>query len=62
MKIKIKIEMEIENCYDCPFKEKVREHGYSVTECIKLPPYHTIALEGIRTDCPFLKQQKEESV
>jgi hypothetical protein len=57
--MKIKIEMEIENCYDCPFKMKVYEHGYSAIDCTKLPPYHTIAQEGIRTDCPFLKQQEE---
>lgn len=58
--MKINIEMEIENCYDCPFKIKVREHGYSATDCTKLPPYHTIPEKEIRADCPFLKRLKKK--
>lgn len=58
--MKIKIEMEIESCYDCPFKIHVSEHGYSATECTKLPPYHEIAHNGFRPDCSFLKQQKNK--
>ena len=44
--MKIKIEMEIENCYDCPFKTRIYEQGYSAIECTKI---------GFRPDCPFLK-------
>lgn len=51
--MKIKIEMDIENCYECPFKTRVYEQGYSATECTKLPPYSSIEDEGIREDCPF---------
>lgn len=56
--MKIKIEMEIENCYECPFKTRICEQGYSATECTKLPPYRPIESRGIRKDCPFLTQNK----
>lgn len=58
--MKIKIEMEIESCRDCPFKTRVYEQGYSAIDCTKLPPYHEIADKGFRPDCPFLKQQMDE--
>lgn len=57
--MKIKIEMEIEGCYDCLFKTHRNMYGYSATECTKLPAYHEIAEKGFRPDCPFLKQQKD---
>ena len=60
--MKIKIEMEIENCYDCPFKIRVYEQGYCATDCAKLPPYHKIADKGLRLDCPFLSQQKNKNI
>ena len=56
--MKIKIEMEINSCKECPFAEQVREHGYSGTDCSKLDPYSTIADKGFRKDCPFLKKNK----
>lgn len=52
----IKIEMEIENCYNCPFVHKIHEHGYCATVCQHIM-YGKIPLEGIREDCPFLKKQ-----
>lgn len=52
--MKVKIEMEIENCYECPFKTYVYEQGYSATECSKLPPYSSIAEKGVLPNCPFL--------
>lgn len=52
--MKIKIEMEIENCYDCPLVRQVREQGYCATEC-KYTPYGEIPDKGIRKDCPFKK-------
>ena len=51
----IKIEMEIENCYNCPFIRKIHEHGYCATVCHIM--YGEIPLKGIRKDCPFLKKQ-----
>ena len=54
--MKIKIEMEIENCYDCPFKTHIYEQGYSATECTKLPPYSSIAEKGVLPNCPFLQK------
>ena len=57
MKIIIKIEKEIENCFDCPFVEKVYEHGYSGSDCSKLGCYSTIPEKGIRKDCPFRKER-----
>ena len=56
--MKVKIEMEIENCYECPFKARVYEQGYSATDCTKLPPYRPIENRGIRKDCPFLTQNR----
>lgn len=52
--MKIKIEMEIESCHECPFKTHVYEQGYSATECTKLPPYSSIAEKGFLPNCPFL--------
>lgn len=49
----IKIEMEIQNCNECPFAVKVNEMGYRATECGKLGCYSTIPKQGIRKDCPF---------
>ena len=51
--MKIKIEIEIENCYECPFAKEVREMGYCATECGQLGCYSTIPDRGIRKDCPF---------
>ena len=56
--MKIKVEMEINSCKECPFTEQIREHGYSATECRKLGAYATIADKGFRKDCPFLKENK----
>ena len=56
--MKIKIEMEINSCKECPFTVRIREHGYSATDCSKLGPYATIADKGFRKDCPFLKEDK----
>ncbi len=58
-KMKIKIEMEIENCYDCPFVRKVYEQGYCATEC-KYIMYGEIPKKGIRKDCPFLKKEGQK--
>lgn len=55
MKVIIRIEKEIENCFDCPFVKKVYEHGYSGSDCSKLGCYSTIPEKGIRKDCPFRK-------
>lgn len=58
--MKIKIEMEINSCKECPFAVRVYEQGYSATDCSKLGPYATIADKGFRKDCPFLKENKNE--
>ena len=57
--MKIKIEIEIDSCAECPFAEKVYQQGYSATDCRKLGPYATIAENGFRKDCPFLKKDKK---
>jgi hypothetical protein len=49
----IKIEIEIQNCNECPFTMKVDEMGYHAIECSKLGCYSTIPEQGIRKDCPF---------
>ena len=54
--MKIKIEMEISHCYECPFTVRVREQGYSSTDCSKCGPYCSIPTQGIREDCPFKSQ------
>lgn len=51
--MKIKIEIEIENCYECPFAKEVREMGYCATDCSQLGCYSTIPDRGVRKDCPF---------
>lgn len=56
--MKIKIEMEINSCSDCPFTKHIYEQGYSGTECTKLGAYATIPNTGFLPDCPFLKEQK----
>jgi hypothetical protein len=54
--MKIKVEMEINNCYECPFKVRIYEHGYCATDCSKCGPYSAIPKVGFREDCPFLKK------
>jgi hypothetical protein len=54
--MKIKVEMEIEHCYECPFKVRVYEQGYAATECTKPPPYNPIAEKGILPECPCLNK------
>ena len=56
--MKVKIEMEIEDCQHCLFTERVYEQGYFGTDCTKLGAYATIPRQGFRPDCPFLKGQK----
>ena len=56
--MKIKVEMEISSCKECPFAVRVYEQGYSATDCSKLGAYATIADKGFRKDCPFLKENK----
>jgi hypothetical protein len=56
--MKIKIEMEIESCQECPFAHEEREMGYCATECSKLGVYNPIPNKGFRKDCPFLKSNK----
>lgn len=57
--MKIKIELQIENCYECPFKKRVYEQGYSATDCTKTGiPYDTIPPKGIKKNCPFRKSEE----
>ena len=57
-KVIIKIEKEIEHCYECPYAYDVYEQGYSGTECSELGIYKEIPKEGIRKDCPFRNKGK----
>jgi hypothetical protein len=52
----VKFEEEIEDCYECPFKHKVYEQGYSDYVCSKRGAYASIPDDGIRPDCPFRKK------
>ena len=58
--MKIKIELEISSCQECPFAKNVYEHGYSATDCSKLGAYATIADKGFRKDCPFMKKNSKK--
>lgn len=57
--MKIIIEKEIENCYECPFHSYVSEQGYCADEC-KYISYGTIPEKGILKNCPFKKTGREE--
>lgn len=57
--MKIIIEKEIENCYECPFHSYVSEQGYCGDEC-KYISYGTIPEKGILKNCPFKKKEREE--
>jgi hypothetical protein len=59
--MKIKIEMEIKSCWECPFAREVREMGYNATECSKLGVYNSIPNKGFRKDCPFIKSNKNNA-
>lgn len=50
--MKIKIELDIQNCYECPFVENIHEHGFCGNCCQKIA-YGMIPKQGIRKDCPF---------
>lgn len=52
--MKIKIELDIQNCYECPFVERIREQGLCGDFCEKIT-YGAIPYQGIRKDCPFKK-------
>lgn len=54
--MKIKVDMNITNCYECPFKQEVYTQGYCGTTCSKLGVYHTIPKQGIDKYCPFLSK------
>lgn len=49
----IKIEEEIEHCYQCPYAVSWVEQGAHGTDCSKIDNYASIPDKGIRKDCPF---------
>lgn len=53
MKVLIKYEKEIENCYQCPFKEWHSEQGFCA-DCCKFINYGKIPRKGILKKCPFI--------
>lgn len=52
--MKIKIEMEIQHCHECPFAERYVEHGFSGKVCAKCG--YVIPKQGILKNCPFNKE------
>ena len=56
--MKVKIELEIKECQNCPFTDHVYEHGCYETDCTKLGAYAKIPRQGFRPDCPLLKEQE----
>ena len=56
--MKVKIEIEVEHCCECPFADYIQEFGYSGTDCSQLNAYSPIPNEGIRQDCPFLPKER----
>lgn len=63
--MKVKVEMEINNCYACPFKERVYEQGFCGEVCGRSKKaYATIPKKGIAKDCPLrqfeIKNMEEE--
>jgi len=55
--MKITFEKEIENCYECPFREYIYEQGFC-GECCRFNVYQKIPCKGILKSCPFLKGEK----
>ena len=52
--MKIKIEMDINTCQECPYAQKIVEHGFSATVCSKSKDlYDIIPNQGIKHDCPL---------
>lgn len=56
-KVTIKIEKEIENCYECPLTTEVYTQGFCGTVC-EFDTYSIIPREGILKNCPFRKENK----
>lgn len=56
--MKVKVELEITECQNCPFTDHVYEQGYCGTDCTKLGAYTKIPRQGFRPDCPLLKEQE----
>lgn len=52
MEVTIKIEKTIKNCYSCPCKSHLDEHGVLGDVCW-FGSYNFIPEQGIREDCPF---------
>jgi len=60
MKVKVKFEKDIEDCYCCPLKETVREMGSTFDVCRMLDGYDAIIPhEGIHKSCPFREENKK---
>lgn len=56
--MKVKVELEVKECQNCPFTDHAYEHGCYETDCTKLGAYAKIPRQGFRPDCPLLKEQK----
>lgn len=53
----ITIQKEVKNCYECPCKSRIVEHGCSGYVCNEIKqPYAFIEDKGIREDCPFIEK------
>lgn len=56
--MKVKVELEVKECQNCPFTDHTYEHGCYETDCTKLGAYAKIPRQGFRPDCPLLKEQE----
>lgn len=56
--MKVKVELEVKECQNCPFTDHAYEHGCYETDCTKLGAYAKIPRQGFRPDCPLLKEQE----
>ena len=56
--MKVKVELEVKECQNCPFTDHAYEPGCYETDCTKLGAYAKIPRQGFRPDCPLLKEQE----
>lgn len=57
--MRIKVDIDVNNCTQCPFKEHIYEQGFCGYRCNKTG--HTIPKYGILGSCPFLTESVTEA-
>ena len=57
--MKLTVTFDVNNCYECPFCKYISIQGFSSDICrIDKNPYACTPKQGIKKDCPCLKNKE----